>query len=130
MLLFHYIVDKLPDRQLTDNKMKPEKTKLGSLEMQLLAYVQLRKKDMIKTGEMSPFLAISSKQERELLSRMARSGLIIRLKRGVYLVPPRMPSGGRWAVSEYFNFEKFDLDRAFELVAEMGSRIPAYDAPA
>lgn len=86
--------------------MKRGKTELGSLEMQLLAYVQLRKKDMIKTGEMSSFLAISSKQERELLSRMARSGLIIRLKRGVYLVPPRMPSGGRWAASEYLILSK------------------------
>jgi len=28
------------------------------------------------------------------------------------------------------DFEKFDLDRAFELVAEMGSRIQAYEAPA
>jgi len=86
--------------------MKHEKTKLGSLEMQLLAYVQLRKKDMIQTGEMSSILSISSKQEWELLSRMARSGLIIRLKRGVYLVPLRMPSGGRWAVSEYFILSK------------------------
>ncbi len=97
---------KLRVRQLMNNRMKRGKTELGSLEMQLLAYVQLRKKDMIKTGEVSSFLAISSKQERELLSRMARSGLIIRLKRGVYLVPPRMPSGGRWAVSEYLILSK------------------------
>jgi len=97
---------KLRVRQLMNNRMKRGKTELGSLEMQLLAYVQLRKKDMIKTGEMSSFLAISSKQERELLSRMARSGLIIRLKRGVYLVPPRMPSGGRWAASEYLILSK------------------------
>jgi len=37
---------------------------------------------------------------------MAGSELIIRLKRGVYLVPPRVPSGGRWAVSEYFLLSK------------------------
>jgi predicted transcriptional regulator of viral defense system len=106
MRSFHYIMRKLRVRQLMNNRMKRGKTELGSLEMQLLAYVQLRKKDMIKTGEMSSFLAISSKQERELLSRMARSGLIIRLKRGVYLVPPRMPSGGRWAASEYLILSK------------------------
>ena len=103
---FHYIMRKLRHRQLTNNTMKREKTKLGSLEMQLLAYVQLLKKDLIRTGEVSPIIGISSKQERELLSRMARSGLIIRLKRGIYLVPPRMPSGGRWAVSEYFILSK------------------------
>ena len=86
--------------------MKRKKRELGPLEMQLLAYVQLRKKDVIHTGEISPVLDISSKQERELLSRMGRSGLIIRLKRGAYLVPPRMPSGGRWVVSEYFILSK------------------------
>lgn len=86
--------------------MNREKTKLGSLEMQLLAYAQLRKRDMIRTGEVSAVLGISLKQEWKLLSRMASSGLIIRLKRGMYLVPPRMPAGGRWVVSEYFILSK------------------------
>ena len=42
-----------------NNTMKGEKTELGSLEMQLLAYVQLRKKDMICTGEVYPVLGIN-----------------------------------------------------------------------
>lgn len=88
------------------NTMKREKSTLGSLEMQLLAYVQLRKLDMIRTGDISPILGISSKQEWKLLSRLAISGVIIRLKRGVYLVPPRMPSGGRWVASEYLILSK------------------------
>jgi predicted transcriptional regulator of viral defense system len=37
---------------------------------------------------------------------MATSGLIIRLKRGVYLVPSRMPAGGRWTVSGYYILSK------------------------
>jgi predicted transcriptional regulator of viral defense system len=82
--------------------MKREKTTLGPLEMQLLAYTQLEKRDVIRTGELVPVLDISTKQERELLSRLARSGVIIRLKRGAYLVPPRMPAGGRWSVSAHF----------------------------
>ncbi len=86
--------------------MKRGKTELGSLEMQLLAFVQLRKKDILYTGELYPVLGISPKQERELLSRMGRSGLIIRLKRGVYLVPPRMPAGGQWVVGEYYILSK------------------------
>ncbi len=106
ILVFYYIIHNLPQRQGMNNTMKGEKTKLGSLEMQLLAYVQLRKKDMIYTGEMYPVLGINSKQEWELFSRMARSGMIIRLKRGVYLVPPRMPTGGRWVVSEYLILSK------------------------
>lgn len=81
--------------------MKYGKTALGPLEMQLLAYVQLKHKDVIHTGEIAPVLDISAKQERELLSRLSRSGMIVRLKRGAYLVPSRMPSGGRWSVSPY-----------------------------
>ena len=104
--MFYYIINNLPNGRVMHNTMKGEKTTLGSLEMQLLAYVQLRKQDMICTGDMSPVLGISSKQEWELLSRMAVSGLIIRLKRGVYLVPPRMPAGGRWAASDYFILSK------------------------
>jgi len=97
---------KLLSKQLMRNKMQQKRPKLGPLEIQLFAYTQLRKQDVIRTGEMGTILGINSKQERELLSRMARSGLIIRLKRGMYLVPSRVPPGGRWAVSEYFILSK------------------------
>ncbi len=109
--------------------MKRDKTKLGSLEMQLLAYAQLRKKDLIQTGEMSSILGISSRQEWKLLSRMARSGLIIRLKRGIYLVPPRMPSGGRWAVSEYFILSKLMalLDGKYQISGPNAFNFYGYD---
>ena len=39
-------------------------------------------------------------QERTLLSRMARAGLIVRVWRGVYLVPPRLTLGARWTPGE------------------------------
>ncbi|MHB8908642.1 MAG: type IV toxin-antitoxin system AbiEi family antitoxin domain-containing protein [Syntrophales bacterium] len=86
--------------------MKQEKTKLGKFEMQLLAYTQLRKKEFIASGEIASALDISAEQEWKLLNRMATSGLIIRLKRGVYLVPSRMPVGGRWTVSGYYILTK------------------------
>jgi predicted transcriptional regulator of viral defense system len=82
--------------------IKRPKTELGSLEMRLLAYVQMRKMDVVRTEEIAAALKITPKQERELLSRMSRSGVIIRLKRGIYLVPPRLPAGGRLSVSEYY----------------------------
>ncbi len=82
--------------------MKKEKTKLGKFEMQLLAYAQLRKKEIIISGEIAYALEISAEQEWKLLNRMSSAGLIIRLKRGVYLVPSRMPAGGRWTVSGYY----------------------------
>jgi len=86
--------------------MKMKKTELGPLEIQFIAYTQMRKKVLVCTGELTDALGINSKQERELLSRMSRKGLIIRLKRGVYLVPPKMPPGGRYGVDEYLILEK------------------------
>ena len=86
--------------------MKREKTKLGKFEMQLLAYAQLRKKEFISSGEIASALDINAEQEWKLLNRMATSGLIIRLKRGIYLVPSRMPAGGRWTVSGYYILSK------------------------
>lgn len=35
-----------------------------------------------------------------MLSRLARGGTIVRLKRGMYLVPPRLPLGGTWNPGE------------------------------
>jgi predicted transcriptional regulator of viral defense system len=86
--------------------VKREKTKLGKLEMQLLAYAQLRKKEFIFMGEIAPALNIDKVQEWKLLNRMATSGLIIRLKRGIYLVPSRMPAGVRWTASGYYILSK------------------------
>ena len=102
---------------------------MGQLEMQLFAYAQLRGKDMIKTGELSPALGITGKQERELLSRMARSSLIIRLKRGLYLVPSRMPSGGRWGVSEYMILPKLmaELKGEYQLSGPTAFNYYGYD---
>jgi predicted transcriptional regulator of viral defense system len=58
--------------------------------------------DMVHTGDIAAALKITAKQERELLSRLSRSGMIIRLKRGAYLVPSRIPAGGRLAVTENY----------------------------
>lgn len=38
--------------------MKTQKTKLGALEMQLLSYAQLRKKDILPLGELAPVDAV------------------------------------------------------------------------
>jgi len=76
------------------------KTKLGRYESQLLAYVQLRNLCSLRVGELTGPLRLSAKQERELLSRLARAGVIARVRRGLYLVPPRLPLGGKWTPGE------------------------------
>jgi len=100
-------MSKLLSKQFTHNRMKIKKTELGPIEVQFFAYAQMRKKVLVRTGELINVLGINPKQERELLSRMSRVGVIIRLKRGVYLVPPRVPPGGRYGVDEYLILEKF-----------------------
>jgi len=74
--------------------------KLGHLEASLLAYAQMRSLRTVRTGELTGPLRITPKQERELFSRMARGGILAQVRRGLYLVPPRLPLGGRWSPDE------------------------------
>ena len=73
---------------------------LGKLERQLFAYMQMRGETILRTGDLINTLKITPKQERELLSRLNRSGMIARVQRGLYLVPSRIPLGGRWTPDE------------------------------
>ena len=73
---------------------------LGKLETQLFAYVQLRRLKTLYTGELVRALQISPRQEAKLFSRLARSGMMARVRRGLYLVPGRLPLGGRWTPDE------------------------------
>jgi predicted transcriptional regulator of viral defense system len=77
--------------------MKNPGPELGSLSSRFFAYVQLKRKDIVRTGELVPVLSISESRERSLLHRLSNSGWIVRLKRGVYLVPPRIPAGGKYS---------------------------------
>ncbi len=68
---------------------------LGTLETQLLAFSQMRGSPAVRSEEIIEALGLTAAQTRELLSRMARRGLIARVRRGLYLVPPRLPPGGK-----------------------------------
>jgi len=88
------------------------KKRLGQLEQQLFAYVQLRKVRTLGTGDLTGPLQISAKQERELFSRLSRSGMIAQVRRGLYLVPERLPLGGRWSPDEGLALNTLMEDRA------------------
>jgi predicted transcriptional regulator of viral defense system len=77
--------------------MKRTGPELGDLSSRFFAYVQLKEKDVVTTGEMSTALGITETQEHDLLRRMADTGWIVRLKRGAYLVPSRIPAGGKYS---------------------------------
>jgi len=87
--------------------MKSKGPELGSLSSRFFAYVQLKKLDIVRTGEIAPILDISASQERDLFRRLSNSGWILRLKRGVYLVPPRIPAGGKYSPGAALILQKF-----------------------
>ncbi len=79
---------------------KKTKRRLGDLEQRLLSYVQFRGMTVVRFGELRSILELTAEQERKVLSRLARGGTIVRLKRGVYLMPPRLPLNGVWSPGE------------------------------
>ncbi|MFO7907006.1 MAG: type IV toxin-antitoxin system AbiEi family antitoxin domain-containing protein [Pirellulaceae bacterium] len=86
-------------------------TVLGNLETQLLAYVQMRGRQVLRSDEVAEALGISAAQTREVLSRLARRRLIARVRRGLYLLPDRIPPGGRWSPGEYLALATLMEDR-------------------
>ncbi len=87
------------------------KKMLGQREAQLLAYCHMRGTETVRTGDLTEPLRITAKQERELLSRMARAGLIAKVRRGLYLIPPRLPLGGTWSPDQGLAIKTLMKDR-------------------
>lgn len=73
---------------------------LTQLEAKFFGYAQSRSESVVRSGELVERLGITTPQERKLLSRLSRRNLIARVRRGLYLVPPRIPPGGSWTPSE------------------------------
>ncbi len=74
--------------------------KLGQQEAALMAYVQMRNLRTVRSGDLVGPLKLSAKQEQDLLSRMNRRGMIAQVRRGLYLVPSKLPLGGVWTPDE------------------------------
>jgi predicted transcriptional regulator of viral defense system len=87
------------------------KTKLGRQETQMLAYLQMRKRHTVRTGELTGPLQLTRDQERELFRRMARGRLIVRVRPGLYLVPAQLPLGGSWSPDETMALNTLMEDR-------------------
>jgi len=87
------------------------KTKLGLLETRFLAYAQMRRLQTVRPGQLTEPLRLSAQQERRLLSRLSQAGMIARVRRGLYLVPPRLPLGGMWSPGEILALNTLMLDR-------------------
>jgi len=81
------------------------------LEIRFFGYTQSRNVRSIETGDLVHALGITSIQERKLLSRLSRRGLITRVRRGLYLVPARLPAGGQWSPGEALALTSLMKDR-------------------
>ena len=77
----------------------------------MLAYLQMRRCRTVQTGELTVPLQLSRDQERELFRRMARGGLIVRVRPGLYLVPAQLPLGGSWSPDENLALNTLMNDR-------------------
>lgn len=73
---------------------------ISEIETRVLALVQNRQIQQIRTGDLVRLLNVSAEQERKVLSGMARRGIAARVRRGLYLMPPVLPLGGRWSPGE------------------------------
>lgn len=81
--------------------MQDKNPELGAMGAKFFAYMQMKELEIVHTGQLQKPFRISALQERKLLYRLNRSGLIFRLLRGVYLVPNRIPPGGFWRPNDY-----------------------------
>lgn len=74
---------------------------------QFFAYIQMTGKILVYQGDLQAEFGFTLKQEQALLSKLALQGLIIRLKRGIYLVPQKLPPGGKWQPNSLYIISHF-----------------------
>jgi predicted transcriptional regulator of viral defense system len=60
----------------------------------------MRSQATLRAGELAKALRLTAPRERNLLSRLAKAGWITRVRRGLYLVPGKLPLGGKWSPDE------------------------------
>lgn len=105
------------------------KRNLGKLETQFFAWVHLRKLMAVRAGDVCSALRITGKQADELLSRLARAGLIARVKKGLYLVPERLPLGGQWSPGEALSLKTLmeDVEGQYQICGPNAFNRYGYD---
>lgn len=93
------------------------KARLGRQEQLLLSYAQMRKLRAVRAGQLTADLKLTPTQEREIFRRLARGRMIVRIRPGLYLVPPQLPFGGSWSPSEALALNELmkDCDGRYQL---------------
>lgn len=102
---------------------------LGRMENLFFAYVQMRGLTTVRAGDMQEALDLSAVQERKLLSRLSRAKMITRVRRGLYLVPERLPLGGIWTADATLALNTLmkELDGRYQLCGLNAFNYYGYD---
>lgn len=79
--------------------MKRKMAEFGPLVSQLLSWSQMTSQQQVTTALVAETLRIPLGRTSRLLDRMTRDGIAIQLARGLYLLPEKLPPGGRWQPS-------------------------------
>jgi len=94
--LLHSIFLKSLFERLRRNEMQVTAPELGPLETRLMAWAQMRGVERATSAEIAKALRLDSVQCSRLLDRMNRKGRLVQLQRGLYLIPAKLPPGGKW----------------------------------
>ena len=92
---------------MTTKTLKPSIRMLGPMEVQFFAWTQQENKSQVQTGDLLKTMNLSPKQEANLLYNLSSSGFILKLWRGFYLVPKKIPAKGVWSPSPYLVINKY-----------------------
>lgn len=76
--------------------MQVTSPQFGPLETRLLSWAQMRGVQRATSAEITKALRLDRDQCRRLLDRMNRKGMLVQLQRGLYLIPAKLPPGGKW----------------------------------
>lgn len=87
--------------------MQKRTAQLGPLETQFFAWVQLKNRSLVRTKEIGRVLNLTPSSETKLFSRLCRAQLALRLMNGLYLVPTKIPPGGKWGPNPYWVLDHF-----------------------
>lgn len=76
--------------------MQTSRIEFGPLESRVLAWAQWRGVECISTVDLAKALRLGVEQARQLMKRMGKKGVVITLRKGLWLLPRTLPLGGRW----------------------------------
>jgi predicted transcriptional regulator of viral defense system len=87
--------------------MAEKQSSLGPLGTKFFSLMQVRRQTLVRLGELQNPLGLTPDQEHSLLKRLANNGYLLRLKKGIYLIPKQLTPGGAWRPNDYYIIDQF-----------------------